>query len=144
MKLTMFEGTPEEYVAIANTLMGTANTVVAIPQQSPAVVARRFVTLEEAKEILSRLELSDNMNNVLVALYKAGSKRLTSDDLKKVNGHNSDEFRGMMGAFGRRVGYTIEGNDIWFFDQKWEGDAYTYTLPESARKAMEEHRMVKQ
>ena len=145
MKLWRFEGSPEEFSAVANALMGDGEAVIKSESVKPAEQAtekktgRRFVTVEEAKEVLTRRELSENMVNVLKALQNAGDQRLLSDDLRKVNDHSSDQFRGLMGAFGRRLVNTV-GQNTWFFDDEWNHPLHqnTYRLPPSVRRALEE------
>lgn len=142
MKVIIFDGSPEEYLRVAETLQNPKTTVQTSSAQSTSVkdkVGPRSVDKEEAVEILTRRPLSDNIKNVLRALYQAHDRSLTSEDLRNVNSHNSDEFRGMMGAFGRRVVNTV-GANISFFEREWDFQAYQYrwSLSEAARHGIEE------
>jgi hypothetical protein len=141
MKLYVFEGTAEEFSEVAPTIGFKASETDLIQEDNPekAEGEKRPVTIDEAREILTRLELSDNIRQLLGILYAAGQKRLTSDELKKSLKLNTHKFRGMLGAFGRRVSYTAPGK-IWFLDQEWDfhRDQFTWTLPETVRQAMRE------
>ena len=102
--------------------------------------AWRPVTVEEAVRILGRLELSGNIRAVLGSLYHS-AEPVSSEDLKKVLGHTGDMFRGMMGAFGRRVVTTV-GKNVYFFGKEWRQDQYFWTLPGSAKRALEDLKIV--
>lgn len=153
MKIWRFEGSPEEFSAVASVLMtdgaanGTAKATMPASEEASKfggkMLGRVFVTASEAKEVLTRRRLGGNMINVLKALYQAGESRVTSQELMNANSHNSDQFRGLMGAFGRRVVNTV-GPDKWFFDDKWsdEQGQNTYTLPASVRHAIEELKLL--
>jgi hypothetical protein len=147
MKLWKFEGTADEFNAVSGVLIeGSPAHVDEISVVEPLGAADggdTFPTVEQAIEVLSRRELSRNMEEALKALYEAGSVRLTSDSLKEVNGHDSNQFRGLMGAFGRRTKHTLpEG--VRFLDFVWESSLgqYTWTLPETVREAMRQLKLV--
>jgi len=147
MKLWRFEGTTEEFNSVSEALIGThtqGNEQIEIAEPAPTVSeANRFATVQEAFEILSRRELSKNMEEVLRALYEAGTTRLTSDALKGINGHDSNQFRGLMGAFGRRSAHTLPAG-VRFWDYHWDQSQgqYLWTLPESVREAMKQLKLV--
>jgi len=119
------------------------NDEIAIDPVPLVADADRFVTIEEAIEILSRRELSKNMMDVLTALYEAGTTRLNSEALKGINGHDSNQFRGLMGAFGRRTLHTVPAG-VRFWDYKWDPSQgqYLWTLPETVRAAMRQLKFV--
>jgi len=48
---------------------------------------------------------------------------------------------GMMGAFGRRVVTTV-GKNVYFFGKEWRQDQYFWTLPDSAKRALEDLKIV--
>jgi hypothetical protein len=144
MKLWRFEGSPEEFSAVASALMSDGEVVVKADVAKPIELVekkngRQYVTVEGAKEILTRRELSDSMKNVLRLLHKAGDQRLLSEELMKVNKHSGDQFRGLMGAFGRRTVNTV-GGATWFFDDEWNHalSQNTYRLPPTVRQALDE------
>jgi hypothetical protein len=146
MKLWSFEGTTEEFNTVFEALIGKSVQHEDVQASEHVVSAHswdRFATVEQAIEILTRRELSTNMTKVLKALYEAGSGRLTSDDLKEVSGLNPDQFRGLMGAFGRRTKYTLKQGER-ILDDHWAGalKQYTWTLPETTREAMRQLKLV--
>jgi hypothetical protein len=106
----------------------------------PAVTLPRLVTAEESGHILRRLELSPDVKKVLGNLYQA-TEPVSSEDLKKAAGLNSDQFRGVMGGFGRRVKHSA-GKNASFFIKEWCQDQYFWSLPESAKRAMEDLKMI--
>jgi hypothetical protein len=144
MKLIIFDGTPEEFSSAAPALRsgfgGPAEG--AGPQTAlPAIEAGegRFVTSDEARKVLKRPGLSQPMRKVLVKLYHAGDQLVSSEDLHVTVGYNADQFRGMMGAFGRRIANTI-GRNLWFFRKDWGGSTgrLRMGLPSDVRQAMDD------
>jgi hypothetical protein len=167
MKVIMFEGTPEEFSAASPALKSslvspieearlgdpaeTLSTGSALRRSTSMQEARlgdlaetgtdrgRFVTEDEACKILSWREISDAMRKVLVALRLAGDQIMSSEDLRKVAGYDADQFRGMMGAFGRRISKAV-GKDLWFFRKDWDaakGHQNWRSLPPSVIQAMD-------
>lgn len=100
----------------------------------------RPVTMEEGVRVLSRLPLSPDIMKVLRHLYKA-DKPLSSKALKKELGHNASQWRGVMGAFHRRVRGTVDKN-VYFLEQQWRGDEYYWSLPDNAKRAMVKLKLV--
>jgi len=139
MKFYMFEGTPEELSTVLPNLNIAPEPLVQSQRPHKALAQNRPVTAEEAREVLTRLGLSDGIRQMLRTLYAAGLRRLTTSDLKKVTKKNGDEFRGMVGAFGRRLKNSVPIG-VWFWDQKWDSDLseFTWSLPESVRQALRE------
>ncbi len=150
MKLWRFEGSPDEFRAIASSLMGDEVTVVKeeVPEIDTPVEQkivkeknreRRFVTVEEAKEVLTRRPISSSMANILRAVLEAGEGRVGGNDLRDLNAHSLEQFRGVMGAFGNRLVHTV-GTDKWFFDDEWDfiNHQNTYKFPPSVRQALDE------
>ena len=147
---SIFEGTPEEFSQVSH-LFGESNVVKETrPVEEPTAVhtavaptgeAKTFVNTEQAQHILSRRPLSKPMVAVLDELYRSGKRRIGSTRLKEVAGfkdtQSADRFRGLMGAFGRRVAHDV-GSEPYFFDLKWNYDTSEceYTLPHSVRDAL--------
>src|SRR5271155_4611151 len=102
MKVSVFEGTPEEFSKVARTMGFEVTQSSLNPVEGPQEPKdeARPVTVAEARLVLTRRPLSDNVRDILRALYIAGSKRVSSDELKKSRKLNADQFRGVMGAFG--------------------------------------------
>jgi hypothetical protein len=139
MRFYMFEGTPEELSEVLPKIdVRLGKSEVLIPGEK-AKSDKRWVTTEEARVILTRRPLSVPIVKMLQSLYSAAGKQVTSDELKKVTGLDAHEFRGMLGAFGRRVGHTAPAN-AQFFDQKWNHEAaqYVWSLPENVRQVVRE------
>ena len=145
MKLWRFEGTAEEFSAVASSLMGAEVSPMAVAPEADMVETLslddqdiRFVTEDEARHILTRLELSENMKNMLRVLYKAKG-RMLSEDIRDEIGLNSDQFRGMTGAFGRRTAYSVPGH-VRFFDAQWEGESgqFSWLLPDAVKVVLKE------
>lgn len=152
MKVTIFEGTPEEIAKAFPNLAGASQVSIteadshrpipsmAAPNPSVGQGDTLFVTTDMARLVLKRRRLSPEMHIVLRALYEAYPSSVASEDLRDATGYDGAQFRGMMGAFGRRLSHTdgyVEGS--WFFDQDWDYDegAYEYSLPETVREALE-------
>ncbi len=145
MKLWSFEGTPEEFVTVAPALMvRPSSSIETAPEAGMVEVLQlddqqtRFVTGDEARHILNRLQLSENMQNMLAVLQRA-TGRVLSEDIREDIGLNSDQFRGMTGAFGRRVSHSVPPH-VRFFDAKWEPEQgqYSWLLPESVKQVLNE------
>jgi hypothetical protein len=140
MKLYILEGTTDEISEVLakhdlKSGPSEAATSKAIVPDNPKN-SERWVTAEEAHTILTRRPLSRNVTVTMKALCEAGEKRLTSDKLKKLTGQGTHQFRGMMGAFGRRISYSAP--NAMFFDSKWDHESgqFNWRLPESVRQVI--------
>jgi len=144
MRLWLFDGTPDEFLRVADVFKDLA------AQSESAMVTRevatenivrernddREVTQEEAVRILRRIPVSENMQAVLKHLA-AAQKEVPSDYLRnQVVKLNGDQFRGLMGAFGRRVIHTVPEQSVTFFNKRWNGDQYYWSLTDNARRAV--------
>jgi hypothetical protein len=106
---------------------------------------QKFVTLDEAKRILTRRPLSAPMRDMIQQLFQAGERRTASKQIREAIGFGDadpsggDKFRGLLGAFGRRVTHDVEKGTA-FFDQQWNvaANEYDWLLPASVRQAIEE------
>lgn len=153
MKAIVFDGTPQE-VAEALKAMGVAPPMSAAvaniaPVESDDGDADESEDDEEgtqplpilvAKRVLSRLPtISKNMKKALVALHKAGDSGLLGSELCELLDFDQSQFRGMMGAFGRRVTHTEGWYDgAGFFEYDWDAEnGYRYKLFDTSRKAVE-------
>ena len=149
MKLFVYEGTPREIVEVAQ-LMGA-------PVQNPGIFAdslpaddgileeNRELSVEQIKLVFQRRALAEPVRKVLRLLYEAGENRIKSDDLKEALNYSNPEFRGMLGAFGRRLKNTRGIPDgVRLFDEAWDEDLRqkTWTLPANVRKALEDLKIV--
>jgi hypothetical protein len=145
VKLYVYEGSPKEIAEVS--LLMDSNSVnkrnTAGDEESAAEEAKpsEDLTVAQIRSVFERRSLAKPLINMLKLLYEAGEERISSDSLKKVLGYNSHEFRGMLGAFGRRLKNTSgipEG--VKLFDEHWDDDLRqkTWTLPTNVRKAVEE------
>lgn len=145
MKLFVYEGSPRE-IAEISLLMGSAtqNQVlnnVAGASIEPHDESIDELTVAQVKNVFERRTLAEPLATMLRLLYKAGEERLSSDHLKKELGYNAHEFRGMLGAFGRRLKNTSGIPDgVKLFDEHWDEGLRqkTWSLPKNVRKAVEE------
>lgn len=151
MKAYMFEGSPEE-VAAALKAMGVSSPAQQVAEdrgsKSYSEESDEDGGDEEgthplpfgvAKKLLTRRPISENVKEALMAIYNAGDTGITGSELADRLGHDPAQFRGMMGAFGRRMVNTDGWQDgMSFFDWSWEPEeGYRYKLFESSRKAVE-------
>jgi hypothetical protein len=153
MKAVVFDGTPQE-VAEALKAMGVATPMTAaVAQIAPVETEDGEDETDEdgdediqplpqkvATRVLSRLPtISKNMKKALVALHKAGGDGLLGSELCELLDFEQSQFRGMMGAFGRRVTHTEGWYDgAGFFEYDWDAEnGYRYKLFDTSRKAVE-------
>lgn len=155
MRVYVVEGTPEEIreavPGLATAVDGQVTTVrtAAPTAESHATVEgeedeeedeeQAYVSVDVAREVLTRRKLHDTQKNMLRAIYKAHPGQISAVDLQALLSQNTAQFRGFMGAWGRRYTHTegfVQGE--WFFDQEWDYEqaCYLYRLPESVRQAM--------
>lgn len=149
MRLYVYEGTPDEILKVQQSL-GTFTTTATPPtaaasDSGASIDEQKFVNVDVALRMLTRISLSVEQKQVLVAIYNAHPKPVSAATLQKLINYSTSEFAGMMGAFGRRLTHT-EGyvSGRCFFDQHWDAsiDCNQYKLPESAREAMRQAKLV--
>ena len=146
MKFMIFEGTPQEFTDVAP-MMGLKPTDKPANNGKTEEIATQLstpaddLTVEQVKAVLERRPLAEPVKAMLKLLYEAGEKRISSDTLKEALGYNAHEFRGMLGAFGRRRANT-EGipEGVKLLDEHWDHELRqkTWSLPANARKALED------
>ncbi|VVT04907.1 hypothetical protein [Erythrobacter sp. EC-HK427] len=92
-----------------------------------------------ARGLLSRRPLSGAMAEAIVAIYNSGKEGIFGNELCDLLSHSPAQFRGMMGAFGRRMWHTPGyEKDMFFFEQDWDNEhGFRYSLPETSRLAVE-------
>lgn len=154
MKMTVFEGTPEEIAKVARALrqegahpmpsasflesaMSETNgspDVPAAPEQ-----AEEFPTVEFARRVLTRRDLRRRQKIVFEVLKDAHPGWVSRDELCAATDYTAHQLAGLMGAFGRRTART-EGYEqgASLFETKWdvELEAYRYRLSDSAFEAL--------
>lgn len=150
MKMYMFEGTPEEISHVVKTMQpmtavlvkpeDVPNRITPIATSRSAEDADKFVTVEFARKVLSRREMSEPLKILFRTLYAAGADFVSSAELYERTGYGVAQFSGLMGAFGRRMANT-NGFDqaAHFFDfRRINGEnAWEYRLPDTVREALE-------
>ncbi|MDE0172845.1 MAG: hypothetical protein OYH76_08015 [Defluviicoccus sp.] len=154
MKMTVFEGTPEEIAKVARALrQNGANLMPDEPLGEAALSEtsgstgsspasgepKKFVTVEFARRVLTRRQLSTGQKIVLETLKDAYPEWVSRDELCAATDYTSSQLAGLMGAFGRRASHTqgyVRGS--WLFDAEWDEEAwaYRYRLPDSLLEAL--------
>jgi hypothetical protein len=152
MRAIVFEGDPEE-VAGALKALGvspgtTSSEVSALKDESKNPendekdeegTVRVVTSVTFARKVLIRRGLAPNQKNLLVEIYNAGDVGILGSELVGKLRLTQSQFRGVTGAWGRRVSNT-PGYDgkCSFFDWKWDYDAnsYRYWLPPAVREAV--------
>ena len=152
MRALVFEGDPEE-VARAIKALGMSQGSVALPappssgqsgnsQEAGEEAGRsgKVVTsVTFALKVLGRRGLAPNQKKLLIEIYNAGEAGILGSELVTKLGLSQSQFRGVTGAWGRRVVNT-PGHDgeSYFFDWEWDYDAgsYRYWLPPAVREAI--------
>lgn len=151
MRVYMFEGTAEEFASAAP-VMGWQNTL----QNGNGLVGSNGVideseaneeglTVVQVKSVLKRRPLGEHVKTMFRMLYKNRGRHVSSDELKEVLKLDSNQFRGMMGAFGRRVAHTRGvPNGVKLFDEIWDHEQHqkTWSLPENVRTALKDLKIV--
>ena|ERR1035437_2771408 len=151
MKFYVFEGTTHEFNEAAP-MMGLQPQQKQVLPASGAAIAKSAVsddgdlTVDQIKLVLTRRPVAENIKAMLKLLYKAGDKRVKSDDLMEALKMEPASFRGMLGAFGHRLATTFPGlpKDVRLFDEFWDYDLRqkTWSLSANVRKTIEELRYV--
>jgi hypothetical protein len=149
MKLFVYEGSPEELAEVAQ-LIGTPtkNPVKASDvheDDEKSAAQNENLTVDQIKSVFTRRAFAEPYKTILLQLYKAGDGRVKSDDLKKSLNYSSSQFRGILGAFSRRLKNTPgipKGARL--FDEAWDEDLRqkTWKLPLNVRKALEDLKLV--
>lgn len=150
MKAIYFEGTSEEVMSALKDLTRTDTQV----RKSAALLEELaedhtqnegadYVSYDIAKTILERKPLNASHRTLLRVLAKAYPDYVSSPKLMKKLDLSSAQFRGFMGAFGRRISYTDgweEGGEGEFFDQHWDDEAacVQYRLAETSLEAVKD------
>ncbi len=144
MRVMVFDGDPKEIAeALKNlggsafAISGDASAIEEVPESDEE--DWNFVSTPLARKVLTRRRLKDLPKKMLTEIYKCGDIGITGTELAKRLNYSQAQFRGMMGAFGRRLINTpgYNGKDH-FFGYEWmeEKGTYRYWLPETTREAV--------
>lgn len=145
MKAVILDGTPNE-IGEALKAMNIKMENIAVTQEietksneneeavgMPKVFARR---------VLTRIGLAPSQKTMLKAIYDSGDGGILGSELLDILEYSQAQFRGMMGAFGRRIANTDGfSNDFTsFFLWEWDSEAssYRYWLDGETRAAVKE------
>lgn len=151
MKVMLFDGTPEEILAVFPHLKNSPAPTI-IPSTAStngasdsAEAESNYVSLRVARKVLTRRRLNPTQAIVLKEIYRAHPELVLATDLHEKTSYTPAQFAGLMGAIGRRVSHT-EGymdGDL-FFIQEWneEADCWAYGLPSSVREALENEKLI--
>jgi hypothetical protein len=144
VRVMVFEGDPKD---IAEALKNLGGSAIALSDVSTAIQKEPenneedwdFVSTPFARKVLTRRALKDMPKKMLTEIYNTGDVGIHGNVLAKKLGYTPAQFRGMMGAFGRRLVNTTgyNGRDH-FFGYEWAEDkgTYRYWLPETVREAV--------
>lgn len=149
MKAIFLEGSAEE-ISEALKRMGVSSALGAVvtPQAAPAEPERGgtqddaesgHVPLRVARKAITRRHMYPLQQKMLELIYNAGEGGILASDLQDELDYEPAQFRGLMGAFGRRVANTPGYADgDWFFDQEWQTgeQCYRYRLAGDPREAV--------
>jgi hypothetical protein len=149
MKLFVYEGSPKEIAEVAQ-LMGAPNENPAKAGNTPqtedeTTEQNEDLSVAQIKLVFERRVLGEPYRIILRQLYEAGDRRVKSDDLKNALNYSSSQFRGILGAFARRLKKTPGiPNGARLFDEAWDQDLRqkTWTLPVNVRTALENLKIV--
>jgi hypothetical protein len=133
MKLAVLDGSPAE-IAEALQILGwkSGEAQLAIAAKPSTTVTRETETVPMprvfAQRVLTRIPLALTQKKLLEEVLKSGSNGIFGKDLLAKLSYSQAQFRGMMGAFGRRVvntsGFSEEFNA--FFSWEWNDAESTY------------------
>ncbi|MHB0857677.1 MAG: hypothetical protein ACYC5M_08915 [Anaerolineae bacterium] len=152
MKVTVFEGTPEEYQIFAQL---QARSTAPGDSASSGSVERQTGDIQPfLRMVLHRRELSDNPKALLKALGDAGNGWLSSEQLASQIGLTRRKLAGVLGALGRRIintpGYddafavlpNNHGGITLLLEFRTEGNEYHYRLWPHTRSLLEEMKII--
>lgn len=98
-----------------------------------------YVPLRVARKAITRRHMYPLQQKMLELIYNAGEAGILASELQDELDYEPAQFRGLMGAFGRRVANTPGyASGDWFFDQEWETEeqCYRYRLAGDPREAV--------
>lgn len=146
MKVTRFDGTPEEFKAVAHLfgdspLFATNGPSAESGAELPQIEPRKAI-----RSMLTRLSLSDGQ----LAAYKAlANGKLEYHEFLKHAGRSAAEMAGVLGALGRRINNTEEihqarlpGNTNAVFKWEKEGGMDYISLTPYALEALKAEKII--
>ena len=100
MKITIFEGTPEEYKEVAHVL-GKTTDDTSKPESEKVTISRK----DAYRAILKRAIIHDGQKDMYRILAKG---EMPKPEFYKLMNRTDEQMRGVLGALGRRIGGTPE------------------------------------
>ena len=109
MKITQFEGTPEEFKAVASHIFGESTAsekeVLVSERVEETPTAESIEPKEAIREMLTRIPIPPGQQ----ALYEALSGgQISYGELLERTGRTGQQMAGLLGALGRRINGTPE------------------------------------
>jgi hypothetical protein len=149
MKFFVYEGSPKEIAELVQLMGKTAKNPAIMScypeeHEKPGELSQ-VLSVDQIKFVLTRRALGEPFRAILRQLYEAGDNRVKSDDLKNELKYTGAQFRGIFGAFARRLKKTPGiPNGARLFDEAWDGNLRqkTWALPPNVRRALEELNIV--
>jgi hypothetical protein len=133
MKVAVFEGTPGE-IAEALQALGwksdEGQVAVSVAPSNKGTIDSESVPMPRvfAQRVLKRIPLAPTQKTLMKEVLKSGSSGIFGKDLLAKLNYSQAQFRGMMGAFGRRVANTAGFSEDFdsFFSWEWHEAESTY------------------
>jgi hypothetical protein len=143
MKVIQFDGTPEEFKAVAH-LFSKGELVNG--SRSPSGTAPTIDPKSAIKKVLSRRPISEGQR----ALYEAlADGPVEYQELLRKTGREASVMAGVLGALGRRVSNTKEirlaglpENSEAILHWEYDGESYVYSLRDYALEALVEEGVI--
>jgi len=152
MRALLLEGDPDEVTKALQNLgvsSATSSAALSLSSTDSEKPEERSESTEEdsdpglittplARKVITRIPLKPMPKQMLTIIYEAGEKGILGTNLAKKLGYSSAQFRGMMGAFGRRIANTPGYSKGYFFSYEWDYDkgTYRYWLSGPVREAV--------
>jgi hypothetical protein len=142
-----YEGTPEEFAAVADLFAEGADvhegTAAVYPSEGTSQPRR---DLETIRRVLGRIAIPEGQKALYHVLYDAGDRVLSAGELANAMRITVQELNGVLGALGRRVNGTagIDGKPgiNLLLDVEKSGGEWHYHMPQETRSALEKERLV--
>ncbi len=164
MRIVIFEGTPEEFESVQHLLNEDSNYNIETGEATttPSIASERVVTVERdeqtgrvlpdravIEQILDRISIPNGQRALYRALYAGRDRYLNANEAAEAMGRTKDEFHGVLGALGRRIGSTsgVEVPEGWswlsyIMHIVWEDDHWVYRLHPETIEVLEEKNLV--
>ncbi|MFC3326066.1 hypothetical protein [Mesorhizobium cantuariense] len=138
-KLT-FQGTAAEFEAVRSQFADSPviETVEATTADEGGRQGEQR-TIELMRRVIQRTGLAPNHSRMLKAMAGAGDGGLTKTELVGAMAMTEDQFKGVIGSFGRRTSNTPGWpKEVQFYNWKWdkEVDEWRYWIDEPFRSAI--------